>query len=75
MLDVEMADPPFELSLDRTRATLIGVHAPGSPGEMTYMGSDTHIHALVMHRGEMISGHVETVALTAGSILMTPVLR
>jgi len=67
---------PWRLHLGvPTKATLVGFYAQGREGEMTHHGTNAHIHALLDHNGSTITGHVETVAVTAGATVRVPDAR
>ena len=55
--------------------TLIGFYATGREGEMTHHGTRTHIHAVLVHKGRTITGHVERVSVAAGAALRVPDTR
>jgi len=36
------------------------------------MGSDTHMHIIVEHGGQLITVHIESISVLPGSILQLP---
>lgn len=64
--------PGFELTIPRADATLVGTYAAGAAGDVTHMGSDTHVHIIVEHEGRTLTGHAESIGVVAGSKLRIP---
>lgn len=58
-------------SAKRTRATLVGFFSETDEGVFTHMGSKTHIHCVLDE--PLSSGHVDHVALPAGTTVKFPV--
>ena len=75
MLGEEMTSPPIVFELPMTQATIVGVFAEDAAGDITHMGSDTHMHVLLEQDGQMMTGHVESVAIRQGSTLQIPASR
>jgi alpha-acetolactate decarboxylase len=67
-----MTSPAFELDIPQASATVIGIYADDAAGDVTHMGSDTHMHILVEHDGRTITGHVESIGVLPGSTLQIP---
>lgn len=72
MLEQPVTHPPFELRAARLEGRLVGLWARQAGGELTHMGSDTHLHLLWRHAGATATAHVESVGLAAGSVLRLP---
>lgn len=75
MLDIEMTHPAFELTIPNTRAVIVGIFAENAAGEISHMGSNTHMHVILEHDGETLTGHVEHVSILPGSVLQVPATR
>jgi alpha-acetolactate decarboxylase len=67
-----MTRPAFELGIPQASATVVGIYAADAAGDVTHMGSDTHMHILVEHDGRTITGHVESIGVLPGSTLQIP---
>jgi alpha-acetolactate decarboxylase len=67
-----MTRPAFELDIPQASATVVGIYAADAAGDVTHMGSDTHMHILVEHDGRTITGHVESIGVLPGSTLQIP---
>ena len=67
-----MTRPAFELDIPQATATVVGIDAADAAGDVTHMGSDTHMHIIVGHDGRTISGHVESIGVLPGSTLQIP---
>jgi len=64
---------PWRLRLSTPRkATLVGFYAQGRAGEMTHHGSNVHVHAVLEHEGDTITGHVDSVTIAAGAAVRVP---
>lgn len=61
--------PAFELTIPRAHATLIGIYAVDAAGDVTHMGSNTHMHISVEHDGQLVTGHIESIGVLPGSTL------
>ena len=72
MHGMPMTKPAFELSIPRVNATVVGIYATDGAGNVTHMGSDTHMHIIVEHEGQTITGHVESIGVRPGSTLQIP---
>jgi alpha-acetolactate decarboxylase len=46
-----MTSPAFELDIPQASATVVGIYAADAAGDVTHMGSDTHMHIIVEHDG------------------------
>jgi len=58
-------------SAERTRATLVGFYSESDEGVFTHRGSRTHVHCVVEE--PLSSGHVDHVAIPAGTTIRLPV--
>jgi len=67
-----MTRPAFELSIPRASATVVGIFAADAAGDVTHMGSDTHMHIIIEHDGQMVTGHVESIGVLAGGTIQIP---
>jgi acetolactate decarboxylase len=67
-----MTRPGFELTVPKLKATVVGNYASDTAGGITHMGSDTHMHIIVEHDGQLITGHVESIGVLPGSTLKLP---
>lgn len=67
-----MTKPAFELTIPRANATVVGIYAADAAGDVTHMGSDTHMHIIVEHDGRLITGHIESIGVLPGSTLQLP---
>ena len=62
---------PDRFSRLDTSATLVGFFAEGAEGILTHHGSTTHVHVVI--QGEpSLSGHVDSVSISAGATLRLP---
>lgn len=52
--------------------TVVGIYAKNQEGVMTHHGSDVHIHGILKMRGEITSGHLDSVALEPGALIYIP---
>jgi Alpha-acetolactate decarboxylase len=64
---LEMAE---RFSARRARGTLVGFFSKRHHGVFTHMGSNTHMHVVLPDR--RASGHVDRVALPAGTVVKLP---
>jgi len=71
MLGKAMTSPAYQMHVDHTDGRLVGFYAANSSGVICHMGASTHVHAVLDREGGM-TGHVETVGLAAGAVLMLP---
>jgi hypothetical protein len=65
---------PFEGDLESVRGTLVGVFAKDAVGDLTHPDTSTHTHVLFKDgaSGEIVTGHVERIGLSPGSVLRFP---
>jgi acetolactate decarboxylase len=56
--------------LDEANGTLVGFYSRHHAGVLTHMGQATHLHFVAPPPG--ISGHVDAVGLSAGSVVLVP---
>jgi len=71
--EVEGAGPPHRTTLSDVRGLLVGFYAEQGAGRITHHWTRTHVHALVGPQDDRVAGHVEEVALKAGTTLRLPV--
>jgi acetolactate decarboxylase len=67
-----MTKPAFALDIPQGTATVVGIYAADAAGDVTHMGSDTHMHIIVEHDGRTITGHIESIGVLPGSTLHIP---
>jgi alpha-acetolactate decarboxylase len=73
-VDVGGAGPPHRTTLNDVEGLLVGFYAENGAGRITHHSTSTHVHALVENGDDQASGHVDAVALKAGSVIRVPVL-
>jgi acetolactate decarboxylase len=71
MTGEELTSPPFELETASAQGRLVGIYAEDAAGVVSHGGSSHHAHVLLEEEGPL-TGHVESVALAAGSVLALP---
>jgi alpha-acetolactate decarboxylase len=78
---IEGAGPPHRTSLKNVAGLLVGFYSDSGAGRITHHWTRTHVHALVGTEDDrtnlrpVAAGHVDAVALKAGTILRVPLLR
>lgn len=73
--EIEGAGPPHRTSLSDVQGLLVGFYAENGAGRITHHSTRTHVHALVGTGDERVAGHVDAVALKAGTVIRVPMLR
>jgi alpha-acetolactate decarboxylase len=65
---------PFEGDLESVRGTLVGVFAKHAVGDLTHPDTSTHTHVLFTDNasGGIVTGHVERIGLSPGTVLRFP---
>lgn len=58
-----------------TPVTIVGFYARDSVGKLTHPGTSIHAHALLRVDNQMVTGHMERLAVASGSTLKLPVVR
>ncbi len=58
---------------DRASATLVGFYSQADQGVFTHMGSQTHVHCVL--DDPLVTGHVDHVAIRAGTTVRFPIVR
>ncbi len=71
--DLEPKDQPWRLHGVETTLLIVGFFAKNQEGVMTHHGSSVHIHGIDTSRNEMVSGHLDSVAVQEGSTIFLPV--
>jgi alpha-acetolactate decarboxylase len=72
---LEGAGPPHRTMLNDVQGLLVGFYAENGAGRITHHSTRTHVHALVGTGDNRVAGHVDTVALKAGTVIRVPVRR
>lgn len=70
-LGTEASAGAYQLHAAATPGRLLGIFADHSAGVVCHMGSRTHVHAVLDTDGGL-TGHVETVGLARGAVLLLP---
>jgi alpha-acetolactate decarboxylase len=64
---------PVELEHKKVRGTLVGIFAKDAVGNLTHPATSMHTHAIFgTKRSKRVTGHVERVGISAGSVLRLP---
>jgi alpha-acetolactate decarboxylase len=71
---IEGAGPPHRKTLNDVQGQLVGFYAENGAGRITHHSTHTHVHALVGTEEERGAGHVDAVALKAGTAVRVPML-
>jgi alpha-acetolactate decarboxylase len=71
--DIEGAGPPHRKTLTDVQGLLVGFYAENGAGQITHHWTRTHVHALVGAQDSRVAGHVDEVALKAGTTIRLPV--
>lgn len=67
---------PFEMELNRVSGKLVGVFARDAAGKLTHPATSVHAHLIFEDQdGRTFTGHLERVALGAGTTLRIPLAR
>jgi len=68
---------PFEMETEHTRGTIVGLFAPDSVGKLTHPATNNHSHLIFTDpaTGERVTGHIERVGVSPGSVLKLAVPR
>ena len=69
------AGPPHRTTLNDVQGLLVGFYAENGAGRITHHSTRTHVHALVGTGDGRVAGHVDAVALKAGTIVRVPLRR
>jgi len=68
---------PFEANLPEVHGTILGIFAKDAVGKLTHPGTSTHMHLQFTEgkSGATITGHLEQIGLSAGSVLYLPLVK
>lgn len=66
------SSPPYRTTLDDAQGLLVGFYSDTGAGRITHHWTRTHVHALVGQDERRIGGHVDAVALKAGTFIRVP---
>ena len=74
-LEIAESDRPFDTSLVDVSGNVVGVFALDAAGKLTHPATRTHKHLVYQNSesGEMLTGHVESLAVKRGAKLFLPV--
>ena len=72
---IEGAGPPHRTTLNNVKGLLVGFYADKGTGRITHHWTRTHAHALVGTEDDRVAGHVDAVALKAGTVIRVPAYR
>ena len=72
-VEIEGAGPPHRTTLNDVTGLLVGFYAENGAGRITHHSTRIHVHALVGTGDERVAGHVDAVALKAGTVIRVPV--
>lgn len=70
--EIEGSGPPHRESIQNARGLLVGFYSETGAGRITHHWTRTHVHALLGSEGERVGGHVDAVALKAGTVVRVP---
>lgn len=73
--EIEGAGPPHRTTLTDADGLLVGFYAEAGAGRITHHWTRTHVHALVGTGDDRVAGHVDEVALKAGTSIRIPVYQ
>lgn len=66
---------PLRISLtESTPATIIGFYAKRAQGVVTHHGTSMHAHVLLQRPEGRVTGHIDSVEITADAILRLPIM-
>lgn len=70
-------EKPFEADLSEVHGTILGVFAKDAVGKVTHPGTSTHMHLQYTEEksGATLTGHLENIGLSAGSVLYLPLVK
>lgn len=74
-VEIEGAGPPYRTMLNDVQGLLVGFYSDTGAGRITHHWTRTHVHALVGPSVKRVAGHVDAVALKAGTIIRLPTHR
>lgn len=68
---------PFEADIPEVHGTILGIYAKDTVGSMTHPGTSTHMHLQFTEAksGATITGHLEQIGLSGGSVLYLPLVK
>lgn len=70
---VKGSSPPHRVTLKDIRGLLVGFYSEKGAGRITHHWTRTHVHALVGTGKDRTAGHVDAVALKAGTVVRVPI--
>jgi alpha-acetolactate decarboxylase len=72
--ELDAQEKPYEAVLSEVSGTIIGVYASDAVGDITHPGTSVHMHLEYMDAasGAVITGHLEQIGVSAGSVLYLP---
>jgi alpha-acetolactate decarboxylase len=71
-VEAEGSGPPLRTTLKDARGLLVGFYSEKGAGRITHHWTRSHVHALVGIEDDRVAGHVDAVALKAGSVVRVP---
>jgi len=76
-IELEKDKKPFETDLAEVRGTILGVFAKDAVGIITHPATSTHMHLqfTAAKSGATVTGHLEQIGLSAGSVLYLPLVK
>jgi alpha-acetolactate decarboxylase len=73
-IELPKEQKPVEVEMEKVRGTIVGVFAKDAVGSITHPATSTHMHLLYRdaRSGKTVTGHVEQIGFTEGSVLRLP---
>lgn len=70
--EIEGAGPPHRITIKDSAGLLVGFYSEQGAGRITHHWTRTHVHALIGNKEDRVAGHVDAVALKAGTVIRVP---